>query len=237
MTLKSLKTLSLGLVWTLGLSACGNHGVVIPPGLQKMDPQKKVTPSNQTGKQNTCPVPFAMEEAGLTPLTERGQFPQAKFVLKEVQLHQGSATKTRTFTAVAKAEQEFKVDIVCDAVPDEEGKETLTGSFRAASGMDLLSKTREKTQREIEVAFEDGKLVQSISRIISDPNSHSDSDELDQIPAGRIEVGKDSFLTLKIYGLADGQLDFRMMWEGPADETGARVVQYSRATYEAVEQK
>lgn len=232
MMFRPLFGFSTVLFLALGVSACGNHGARLITRGQGLNGASKIR-FEEAGKKSTCPVPFSLVEAGLTPLTQRDQFPVAKYELGEMQIHEESESSGKSFSAIARAGKNFDVELVCDAVRDTEGDDQTHATFQATIGLDLIQKIRDTRQREIRIGFQNGKLTESLTRVISDQEG-SQSDELGNIPEDRIQIGEDSFLTMKIYSLPDTALEFRMKWEGPADESGKRVIQHSRARYTPV---
>jgi hypothetical protein len=229
MKFRPLFGLSAAFILSLGLSACGNHGTRLIVQGQGLNGAAKSLPA-MSAKQSTCPVPFSLIEAGLTPLIQRGQFPKVKYELSELQIHEESESTGKSFSAIARAGKSFEVEMECDAVVDGDGDDATNASFHAPVGLDLLNQVRDTQQREIKIGFKNGKLVESLTRVIQDGEGLT-LDELGSIPEDRIQIGEDSFLTLKIYSLPDSALEFRMKWDGPANEAGKRVIQHSRARY------
>lgn len=229
MKFRPLYRVSSALILIVGLSACGNHGEKRIARAQGLNGASKSL-SGMTGKKSACPVPFSLVEAGLIPLTKREQFPLAKYELSELQIHEESESTGKSFSAVARSGKNFDVELECDGVGEGDGEDAMNASFQASVGLDLLNQVRDTQQREIKIGFKNGKLIEAITHVIQDGEG-SKSDDLGSIPEDRIQIGEDSFLTMKIYSLPDSALEFRMKWDGPADESGKRVIQHSRARY------
>jgi predicted small lipoprotein YifL len=239
----------LAIVSLFSISACGKSG------MKPLALNTKTTPPSRSEslEKGACPVPFGLDNLTRAPIVKLEDLPKAKLKVIEMQMHMFYEADGNSFSALSREADEFEVKVECSDVKtwseenyerkstDEDGTEHLSsssktqklqGTFSASTSVDAIGMVRADDVRIMKVEFENGKLALAQSSIEADPGK--DRSFLKEIPTGRMELGGDNFLTLRIDRPSATQLEFRMKWEGPKNDEGKRAIQHSRVVYETI---
>lgn len=245
-------------------SACSKHKnqeAPQPPSAAISTPQVRIDGGGSTSENtNTstldraiCENPIQLEDSQLTPLIKTEEFPQGTFKVSEIQIYALREATHNSFVASTKESDNFTVKLDCNGIrnikddnysrtyTDDQGvlheeklsqSEKLTDDFKVSDTIDTSSAEKATHQRVIKVGFEDGKLVLAESYLA--PDSSTGEKPLGQIPLERVQVGEDTYVTVRIYSPSLDKIDLRTKMEFPADENGKRSIKYGRAVYSRI---
>lgn len=186
--------------------------------------------SNNTDGKVICANPIKLEDDLLKPIVEKSDMPDAQYKLVHLQMHMIYEGTGNSYTAIAKESEGFDVALQCNGMKnfsELDAEEELTSSFTSNIAFGAFTAEGEDYQRFMEVNFRSGILTSSISELRP---SDTNRVKLDRVPMERMEVGTDTFITVRVYAVTCTKVEVRSKIEFPAKD-GKRNILFAKAVY------